>query len=646
MDRQLTGNSTSPAAANEADELLSACADGDHALVRELLAVGVPLEGVDANGRTPLGLAAATGELGLVRLLLEAGADVNAASEQPPARGVGSSEARRIAAREGVDFRTPLTCAVESGELEVVEALLVAGANPYGGGATNPLELAVLLGDEEIVRSLLDAGADPNARDSEGDTPLMIAAAAGQVEPIEVLLAYGAIVSARNDDGESAIALAGRAGRSDAVEHLAPHASWSERFGARRALARHRRGRPPRRRASLLARTERFHDDALHGRLAAVRKALAAGVDPDTRWNDRSDTALVLAAEGGHVAVVRALLEAGADPNGLARGETPLGRALGGRCLDRRAVPDVVRALVRGGADVEVRDADGLTPLMRAVVDGRGDARTFAIVDTLVDLGARIDASHAADVTAAELARLDPAKAELAAHLDRLADKQAEGTVAPTTAAAAARADGPVEALRGFGERDASCVVLAVRAPIDRVAPALEAARGGRQWNRDVYATDGPEGWFAGEEGYVVYRLREHAWTLAQSPFVDGRALHARDAQRLAAELGCDALLLEACAASSVLRYAMYRGDERVEEFGLRKDGDVAFRSAIAPEFEQAAGSAADAGDAFDVLDRRLAELDLYLPGTSDDRIDWLARRFAARDFERVDFLRLDEEAS
>ena len=40
----------------------------------------------------------------------------------------------------------------------------------------------------------------------------------------------------------------------------------------------------------------------------------------------------------------------------------------------------------------------------------------------------------------------------------------------------------------------------------------------------------------------------------------------------------------------------------------------------------------------------RFEALDLFVPAVGDDRIDWLARRFSAREFERVDFLRIDSE--
>ncbi|MEZ4217158.1 MAG: ankyrin repeat domain-containing protein [Myxococcota bacterium] len=353
-----------------------------------------------------------------------------------------------------------------------------------------------------------------------------------------------------------------------------------------------------------------------------MRKALAMGVAPDERWHDDGDTALALAARGGHAAVVRALLDAGADPDLLARGEPPIATAVGPLALDPRARRDVVRALAAGGADVDRRDADGLTPLMRAVLTGRGDARAAL---ALLELGADLDAAHPSGLTALELAQGDPAKAALAR---ALADWAAKGE------AADARARVDVTALRGIGDAGAACVALAVRAPIDDVAQALERRRGGRQWSRDVYGRDG---YCAGDEGIVVFRFRGHDWTLAQSACMDARALRARDAEALSRQLGCAALLYEACEDIGLLRYALYEGGERVERLGLRRDGGVAFESSRepAPAAPERDGLVAFLGD-------RLRALGLYVPGVGDDRLADLARRFAPRDFERVDYLRLD----
>src|SRR5262249_53583742 len=94
------------------------------------------------------------------------------------------------------------------------------------------------------------------------------------------------------------------------------------------------------------------------GDLAAVRALLDAGADPNVP--DAEDKgALRTAARAGHRAVVRLLLERGADPNWAEPHEfrTPLmAAAVHGH-------GDIIRMLVEGGAQVDESDDYGDTAL-------------------------------------------------------------------------------------------------------------------------------------------------------------------------------------------------------------------------------------------------------------------------------------------
>lgn len=129
-----------------------------------------------ADGFTPLGLASFFGHAAVVTLLLERGAEVNAASKN----------AQRVM----------------------------------------PLHSAVAARHFSIATILLDRGADANAKQQEGITPLQEAAQTGQVEMVELLLKHGADVEAKKDDGQTALAIAEQYGRQDAAELL-------RRYGAK-----------------------------------------------------------------------------------------------------------------------------------------------------------------------------------------------------------------------------------------------------------------------------------------------------------------------------------------------------------------------------------------------------------------------------
>jgi len=117
------------------------------------------------------------------------------------------------------------------------------------------------------------------------------------------------------------------------------------------------------------------YDDA-----ATVQALLAEGVDVNTR-NKLGQTALMMASRDGHLDVVQALLAKGADVNAMDNGgeTTPLmegsrvvgyAKNIGNRTALMMASwnghPDVVRALLAKGADVNAKMSIGWTALTMA----------------------------------------------------------------------------------------------------------------------------------------------------------------------------------------------------------------------------------------------------------------------------------------
>jgi len=112
------------------------------------------------------------GQKDVVELLLKAGADVNAITE---------------------DGWTPLMMA-SNGQKDVVELLLKAGAdvNAITEDGWTPLMRASWYGHKDIIELLLLAGADVNAIAKDGRTPLMWASAYGHKDLVDLLKKYGA----------------------------------------------------------------------------------------------------------------------------------------------------------------------------------------------------------------------------------------------------------------------------------------------------------------------------------------------------------------------------------------------------------------------------------------------------------------------
>ena len=142
-------------------------------------------ESLFIGGRTALHGAADAGATDIAQLLLDAGADVNAAD---------------------LDGGRPLHFAARSGGKASVELLVAAGAEvgavDEGGGT--PLLAAAWLGNVEVVRVLLAAGAAVDHY-MDGFTPLMAAAREGHLAVLHALLDAGASLEAFDQAGYTAL---------------------------------------------------------------------------------------------------------------------------------------------------------------------------------------------------------------------------------------------------------------------------------------------------------------------------------------------------------------------------------------------------------------------------------------------------------
>ena len=232
---------------------------------------------------------------------------------------------------------------------QVALALLERGADPFAPDTDGspPLLQALRLKWHGLLDALLARGADPETRDLYGTTALVLACQLDDEAAVRRLIVQGAQPSARTPDGQTARGLALSLGRP----HLSRWMDWSQWRLPRRAL----------RDADLVAAAQRGDTDAVE-RLLDLGLSLNA-VDA------QGCTALLRACGGGHVALVRALLARGADPEIPAySGATCLSVALTARQID------VVWALAENGVTMDQRLPGGITPLMIAAALGQDQA--------------------------------------------------------------------------------------------------------------------------------------------------------------------------------------------------------------------------------------------------------------------------------
>mgnify|MGYP000932808922 CR=1 FL=1 len=396
-------------------DVFAAALLNDTARLEALLAEAPELRDArDADGATPLMLAAWHGSRGAVQHLLEKGADIRA---------------RDAAGRTAVSVRWR----PEDVDPVAVDLLLAAGAAPEpktalalgrpvpegaadtdlldwaitngvpltgfapGPSAVLTIHQAAALGDAKALRHLL--AQEPDAarrRDARRNTPLHRAAERGQAEAVSLLLAAGADPNAQADDGEAPLHRAARGGHREAAAvllgagadaSLRSHRGESALFAACAAsgdpalvdlLAE--RGAPVSGEGT--GQNTPLHAAAEAGNAGAVAVLAARGADLDAP-NYYGGAPLHVAAREGHVAVVEALLAAGADLTARDRWyRTPLHVAA---WFDR---PEVVTALLDAGTAV-TELSYGYSSVLHTAA-GRGSRR---VAELLLERGADVNAA-------------------------------------------------------------------------------------------------------------------------------------------------------------------------------------------------------------------------------------------------------------
>ncbi len=230
-------------ATGEFTPLIFAAREGHTEAARLLVAAGADVNALAADGKNALGMAIFNGHYELAAFLIDSGSDV----DQADAR----------------DF-TPLFWAVDRRNMEtapnfpwtvtddpffLVEKLLEAGADPnklindtpqarMRGGSprivfATPLMRAAFSGDLELVKLLLDYEADPDLKSKENETALAAAAGLGfvmgfhkerplaeRLEVIKLLVDLGGDVNWQDDYGISPLMVAGNLGDVAIIQYL------------------------------------------------------------------------------------------------------------------------------------------------------------------------------------------------------------------------------------------------------------------------------------------------------------------------------------------------------------------------------------------------------------------------------------------
>jgi ankyrin repeat protein len=439
--------------------LVSAVKRGDAATARALLKQGVSPKSADADGTTALHWAVRANDIDLTKALIAAGAPVTAADRYgvtPLSMAAinGSTAAIELLLKAGADPNAVTTLgesiimtAARTGRPDAVRLLLSRGARPEGRERLNG-ETAVMWAagqnHGEVIRLLAAAGADLNAKSNVVDLPpvkvdlatmvttalprggmtaLMYAAREGAPDAAVALAESGADLNLTDPEGVTALVLAIINAHFDAAARLVEKGAdpnIADKAGMAALYAAIDMVNPP----NLLNRPK-MTPTGPPTAAGLVTMLLAHGANPNQtlktpllmRQHNTGDatfgegaTPLMRAAQMGDLGLIRALLDAGANPSLAMRNQTTaMTLILGGRGA-RALTPDTpayqaMELMLKKGGNPNLTNAAGETLLHQGV--GRGEA----FVKLLVAHGAALDAKDKSGRTPLDVAMGVPAAA-------------------------------------------------------------------------------------------------------------------------------------------------------------------------------------------------------------------------------------------
>jgi len=390
----LLNNGASVKVANSfgATPLSLAAENGDPAIVKRLLDAGADANERMGNSDTALMMASRTGNVATMQLLLDRGADVNAKETVRGTTALMWAVAQRHPAAvqllvdRGADVSASSNPAWQERPVSYAKASdprpsrkrglfgnQIGPRNMRGtdGGGLTPLVFAARTNDLESVRILLAAGADVNQVTNYGWSPLLVATQNRYLQLASFLLDHGA------------------------NPNLANKGAWSPLYIAvdNRNIEG---GDYPVRKADMdtLEFIEKLVDKGANVNWRVKDSTWFRTVFTSQWVHEEGATAFWRASQSSDLAVMKLLLEHGADPNmATTINVTPLQVAAGVGWVEgvtyewsKEANIEAVKLLLSLGNDPNAQAETG-----RAALHGAGHKGRTEIIQLLVDAGAKLD---------------------------------------------------------------------------------------------------------------------------------------------------------------------------------------------------------------------------------------------------------------
>ncbi|BES87718.1 Death-associated protein kinase [Nesidiocoris tenuis] len=215
--------------------LLSAIKEGNMSNFEDILNSGhVDVNQTNKHGETGLHLAAASGQIEMVRLLLMCGANVSTPDCQGDTPLIQATRHSHIdvvilliksgacVSLQNQEGDTALHVAAAWGDLAIIKVLVENGAMLHIPNhiCQHPLHVAISRRHSSVALFLINSGTDIDIHDSDGNAPIHLAVREGMLSVTQALCSLGCNLDSANDLGLYPLHIAARLGHIDIVRIL------------------------------------------------------------------------------------------------------------------------------------------------------------------------------------------------------------------------------------------------------------------------------------------------------------------------------------------------------------------------------------------------------------------------------------------
>lgn len=397
---------------------------GNIPAIKTLLSIGSNVNAKDSQGNTPLKMAFNNNRQEAIKYLIDNGADINILDQYDRPILLAAIDQRNTKVAEmlinaganiniaDIHNNTPLSLAVEKGNIELIKTLIAKGAdvNKKDNFNQSLLSKALFKGNIDVVRLLLENGVDVNERNEKNETYIFYALSKNRTEILKLLIEKGADVNVQssyrrpfipNVDVEEPKEILHSTPLQDAMSYgeneetfiiLLENGAKIQNLGS-----------------FLVATTIRQHIKVL--KLLAKR-------GEDFNEKQGSLSALRVSLQFNNPELIQTLIDGGADID-EELSETPL-LIYAIKAPASKIKTENVELLIENGANVNVKDKNGGTPLMHAVLRaGRGAKditenspikeqvyKNDKIAKLLIKKGAKVNVKDYKGNTALKIAKL------------------------------------------------------------------------------------------------------------------------------------------------------------------------------------------------------------------------------------------------